>query len=244
MRKLFYLFISVIVLYSCDSVSEFELQSPDGLSCSLLNIEDDNLSFNLIYHGDTIVRSAEIFLASENDTLLRNISLAKVGKSLVDENWNAVNGKNKHVRNNYCLYQLDIQNKLGQNVQMEVRVYNQGFAYRFIVPEGDGRLTENSTIGFGDDFTFWAYNGEKHNVGPVKLTEYGENSVLNPVVFCTSSENYFALHEAEITEYSPFTLKNAGANSFVLNQECAGKKRLSKNFMESLFARQSSGRFN
>ncbi len=220
MKRLLYLLFITAVLYSCGPASEFKLKSPDGLCFSQVKIADNNLLYSLIYHGDTIVRNAEIHLLEGNDTLLKNVTLLNIEESQTDETWNTVNGKNKLVRNNYCRYELSLRNKQGKNMKLEIRVYNQGFAYRFIVPKGSTGLTENSAIGFGCDFTFWAYNGENHNTGPVKLSEYGENTVLNPVVFRTSEGNYFALHEAAITEYSPFVLTNTTDNSFILSQEC------------------------
>jgi alpha-glucosidase len=63
-------------------------------------------------------------------------------------------------------------------------------------------------------------------VGPVKLSEYENEIVRNPVVFKTLNDNYFAIHEAAIFEYAPFVLTNhAGKNRFTLTQfvETGGK---------------------
>ena len=98
-------------------------------------------------------------------------------------------------------------------------MYDKGFAYRFIFSEGVGRLEENSRISFAEDLTFWTYNGERHNIGPVNLSGYGEKVVQNPVVFKTQNSKYFAIHEAAIFEHAPFVLSNTKNNSLNLTQE-------------------------
>jgi alpha-glucosidase len=137
----------------------------------------------------------------------------------VSEIWETINGKNKEVLNEYNLYTFDLLNNVNEKLTLEIRLYDRGFAYRFLIPEINGKKIEDSRIQFSEDLTFWAYNGENHNVGPVHISEYGERIVRNPVTFKTRNNHYFAIHEAAIFEHAPFVLANTDKNSFQLFQE-------------------------
>jgi alpha-glucosidase len=109
--------------------------------------------------------------------------------------------------------------------QLTVRAYNNGVAFRYEVPERNVTVkkaggstamlkgcTLNETVGaeltafnFTDDYTAWYYNGERHNIGPEKLTETGGERL--PVMTIKVGENaYLALHEANLEEGEPLRL--------------------------------------
>jgi hypothetical protein len=214
------LFICVaIVMFSCSANQGTNLSSP-GKSCeSELSLNADGISIDLVYQGDTLVRQIKMGLYSEGKNWLDSTQIAEQQKSFFKETWTTVNGKNKTVLNEYNLYEFKLSNESGKSFKLEIRMYDNGFAYRFIFDEEVEQLNEETQIHFAEDLTFWAYNGERHNIGPVKLSQFGENIARNPVVFKTQNAKYFALHEAAIFEHAPFVLRNTMDNSFSLTQE-------------------------
>ena len=72
---------------------------------------------------------------------------------------------------------IDLLNPAGQpqRMQLVVRGYNDGFAFCYKIPEGEGERvnvqSELTGYNFAGDYTAWFYNGENHNIGPEKLTE-------------------------------------------------------------------------
>ncbi len=219
MNRLLIVFSLTIILFSCISNSRDQIQSPNKSSKSSIKLNENSISLNLILKGDTLVKKLQLGLSSTNKNLLQNIKIIEQEHSTFNESWETVNGKNQTVLNNFNTTIFKLKNTAGQIFNLEVKMYDGGFAYRFLFPEGFGDITENSDIDFGGDYIFWAYNGENHNVGSVKLSEYENEIVRNPVVLKTTNKHYFAIHEAAIFEHAPFVLSNRkGENSFSLNQ--------------------------
>lgn len=215
--KQYFLLILLFSLFSCTSnYHQNKLTSPNNDCSSALSISEKGISLNLVFKSDTLVKNIVLGLS---ESLLQNVKIAGNKTSAFNDTWETINGKNLKVLNEYNLYNFKLRNESGKEFNLEIRLYDAGFAYRFIFPEGIGNVHENSTIQFGDDFTFWAYNGENHNVGPVKLSDFGENVVRNPVTFKTANEEYFAIHEAAIFEHAPFILTNSENNTFKIEQE-------------------------
>ena len=219
MYRLLTFFSLAIILFSCVSNSKNQLDSPNKTAKTNLTISENSISLDLIFEGDTLIKELQLNLTDAENNLLKNVEVIKQERSTFNESWETVNGKNQAVINHYNAIVFELKNAADQKFNLEVKMYDKGFAYRFQFPEGFNTIIENSVIYFAEDFTFWAYNGEDHNVGPVKLSEYTEKVARNPVVFKTANEKYFAIHEAAIFEHAPFVLTNQkGENSFSLNQ--------------------------
>ncbi len=210
--------ISFTACFSDSSSLNQKLSSPNRNTVSYVLMDDSGVSLNLIFNGDTLLRKIAINLKEGEQDMLQNAKIIESKTSFFEESWETINGKNLTVVNKYNLYDFNLENGLGKQFNLEVRLYDAGFAYRFIFPEAIGGIAENSSIQFADDYTFWAYNGENHNVGPVKLSAYGKEVARNPVTLETVGGKYFAIHEAAIFEYAPFVLTNSENNSFQLSQ--------------------------
>ena len=72
--------------------------------------------------------------------------------------------------------------------------------------------TELTELNVNGDFTYWAYNGEEHNIGPVLKSAKSINKVRTPVVLQLDNKKFMAIHEADIIEFAPFSV-NASVNN-------------------------------
>lgn len=210
---------AVLVFFSCNIKENNRLTSPNKQSCSHLQLTENSISLNLVFKGDTLLRKVNLIVDTKERSLLENVKLADVITTNVSKKWETVNGKNKEVLNEYNLYDIGLQSDTQKDFNLEVRMYDAGFAWRFIFPNAIGVVEDNSSVEFAEDYTFWAYNGENHNVGPVKLSEFGNKLVRNPVSLQTRNGKYLTIHEAAIFEHAPFSLLNAQNNTFQLRQE-------------------------
>lgn len=215
------LFLFLLITFSaCNDTSPF-MYSPNNNTKASIRIVDEKLVLQVHFNEDTIIKKLQPRLWINEEDILLNATLSDAETGQFNETYKTINGKNQNVLNqfNYANYELTTKDQ--DIVRLEVRLYDKGFAYRFIIPKGFKTLTESSLISFSEDHTFWAYNGENHNVGPVKLSaSYKNDIVRKPVTFKNANNNYFAIHEAAIFEHEPFSLRNIqNQNTFELHQK-------------------------
>ena len=87
------------------------------------------------------------------------------------------------------------------------RAYNEGVAFRYVSPQDAGSALELTTFNFAGDYTAWFYNGERHNIGPERLTETDGERL--PVMTVKAADDlYLAVHEACLDEGEPLKLKS------------------------------------
>jgi len=205
-------------LLSCSKPTTFSLSSPNQeLHFNISN--EDNASFYSVTHkGDTLLKQSVLGLQVNETNFTENVTLSDFSKSEFDETWTTINGKQISVRNHYNSYKIRVGkiDKQKQFYEIIFRVYDKGFAYRYNFPSGavkDSLLVEKelTELNFNSDFKYWAYNGEKHNLGPIIRSEKSIEQVEIPIVMQFSENSFMAIHEAEIMDFAPFSI-NASTN--------------------------------
>ncbi|RLD80056.1 MAG: hypothetical protein DRJ10_07940, partial [Bacteroidetes bacterium] len=217
-NKIFILLLSLSIL-SCSNYNEKLLKSPNrDITISISN-QNNNSSFFLINNGDTILTESAFGLLVNETDFTRDISISDIVETMFDETWKTVNGKNPLVRNHYNEYQFKISKLDSKSDFYKVifRLFDDGFAYRYIFPNeaiSDSIFIakELTKLKFKNDFTYWAYQVEKHNLGPIKRSEQAIENVLTPIVLKIGEESFMAILEAEIIEFAPFTINASGEN--------------------------------
>ncbi len=202
------------ILQSCTQTSDYTFKSPNGEVVIVVMNENGKIDFSLsIDEKDTILGKSSMGLLVNGIDLSKNSSIISLEKNTVDETWRPVAGKVKEVRNNYNEYILKCENKGEYSLTFTIifRCYDDGVAYRYILP-GQKQLgsiqveRDLTSLNFSNDFTFWAANGEKHNIGPMQRSQTFLKEIKSPIVLKTNSDTYIGIHEAAIFHYAPFTL--------------------------------------
>ncbi len=206
-------------LISCSKPGTFSLQSPDKQVQITVSNNDNGSLFTAVYLGDTLFKSSPLGLQVNNIDYTSNVSFTNFSKNEFDETWKTVDGKFLTVRNHCNEYKMRV-NKTDnpqQFYEIVFRLYDEGFAYRYNFPADavkdsiliDKELTE---LSFKNDFTYWAYNGERHNLGPVQRSEKNMDKVLIPMVMQLADNRFMAIHEAEITDFAYFSINASSDN--------------------------------
>ncbi|WP_339924435.1 glycoside hydrolase family 97 N-terminal domain-containing protein [uncultured Cyclobacterium sp.] len=227
--------ISVILfllgLVSCSKQTDFQLFSPDGeLKVNISNGNNSSV-FTVINGSDTLLESSIIGLKINGISFVENVRVSDFEKTEINETWETINGKQATVNNHYNAYKFKVAKASESALSYEIvfRVYDKGFAYRYVFPSEaiqdsikiDQELT---SFNFKADYTYWAYDGEKHNLGPVSRTENSNKEVRTPFVMQFHDNSFMAIHEAEITEFAPFSMA-ASTNDSSLGFNNAYSKR-------------------
>jgi len=221
-----YLFpILLLSLLSCSKTNSFQLLSPNNELCINVSNSDNTSSFNVTYKGDTLVQPSSLGLQVNETNFTKNVSFYGISKKEFDEIWTTINGKQASVHNHYNEYTIKVEtvDNSQQFYEIVFRLYDDGFAYKYKITTDasqDSLLVkkELTEINFNLDFTYWAYNGERHNLGPILRSEKNIETVIPPVVMQFSQKSFMAIHEAEIIDFAPFTINAASSNnSFSFN---------------------------
>ena len=95
---------------------------------------------------------------------------------------------------------------------LQVRVYDDGAAFRFTdLPAGE--MTERTAFNFAGDYTAWFYNGERHNIGPERLSE-SDGERLPVMTVQAAGDCYLAIHEAALgPDGWPMRLRSAARST-------------------------------
>lgn len=137
-------------------------------------------------------------------------TVVKAVKKKVNTVWKPVWGKRAVVPEKYN--ELTLKLRSGADcLDIVARAYNEGVAFKYVVPEVNGVtktvLAEQTSYRFAGDYTAWYYNGERHNLGPEKLTD--ANGERLPVMTIKAGETtYLAIHEACLDEGEPLKLSS------------------------------------
>ncbi|KAA6341477.1 Retaining alpha-galactosidase [termite gut metagenome] len=203
-----------ILVSTCQMPKHYSISSPDRSLDLRISQKGGGgmLTYSFTAAGTMLIdRSVLGFLTESGDTVPSAAwSVESFSSRKVDEVWNPVWGKRKVVAD--CFHELTL-NMVSKSapckLQIIARVYDDGIAFRYVVPEKgteevsiDAELTEYN---FAGNYTAWFYNGEYHNIGPEKLSDTDEERL--PVMTVKADDShYLAIHEAALSEEAPLTL--------------------------------------
>lgn len=176
----------------------YEIKSPDKKICFSVTVGFMNsLMYKVSVNGKDVIDWSAMgytYDTQYNCQVVDIIDAPKVYKS--KDVWNPVWGKRSQVKDEFNFWSVNIPTASIGFMGLDVRVYNEGVAFRMSTLENN--MYEYTDFNFSDDFTAWYYNGERHNIGPEKLSDAsGERLPLMTIK--AADDLYLALHEANLS---------------------------------------------
>ena len=195
--------VSFLCRVSAESKA-YEVKSPDKRIAFCLREDEGALAYRIIVDGNKVIDWSELSYYYDNEKMNFEIQAPRMllhGK----DTWKPLWGKRSKVKEKYSYqnYKLFSGSKTHY---VQVRVYNSGVAFRFIIGKETYEnevfpqcfLTEGTQFNFSGDYTAWYYNGERHNIGPEKLSD--ANSERLPIMIIKAADDlYLGLHEADLS---------------------------------------------
>lgn len=250
MKKLFIL--SILTLSGLCHISAkemfYEINSPDRRICfSVKTDSGQQPAYKISVDGNDVIDWSVLgFSYGETNAFsLAEIKPRSMRPKKVNKVWRPLWGKRSAVKDAYNTWSFSIpigadllygSSAKGPktNATLEVRVYNEGAAFRVYMPtsraiymlnfeaarslsreEMQIPIVESTEFNFAGDYTAWYYNGERHNIGPEKLSDAGGER-LPIMTIRASDELYLALHEAHL-DYDGWPMRlrtEAGSTKF------------------------------
>ena len=215
-------------------VVEYEsLTSPDGRLEAVFSLIDGAPSYRLKYNGKTVVKESRLGYKLLDGTLLdRDFTLAAAERDSLDEVWTPVWGEEAQIRNCYKEMLMKLSREDGVNMNIRVRMYNDGLAFRYEFPQ-ENKLTyfkvadELTEFAMTGDHTAWwipgDYDTQEYNYTRSLLSEIpainagarsynvsqasaSDRSVQTALQMKTSDGLYINIHEAAVLDYPTMNL--------------------------------------
>ena len=217
MKLLFLLFLALASGAQARQTKPVEIKSPDRSIVLSVNIDTEGrIVYSLSKDKETVLDWSETGFSAGADKAPSAVSLdsKKYKPARVRQEWKPLWGKRSVVPDRYNGRDLAVTFADLGEITLQVRVYDDGAAFRFTgLPAGE--MTERTAFNFAGDYTAWFYNGERHNIGPEKLSESDGERL--PLMTVKAAENsYLAVHEAALSpEGWPMRLRSgAGSTAF------------------------------
>ncbi len=197
------------------------LKSPDGnLVLQFETGNDNQLQYSFQAFGKMVIHNSSLGLKSKDILFPAKGWKYQFSTPLpVKSTWKPVWGKRAEVTDHFNPMVIEITGQ-GQNfperLVIEARAYNDGVAFRYVVPGSSGKSIqvdkEQTEFNFAVIYTAWFYHGEYPNIGPEKLSESSE--IRMPVMTIKADKNlYLAIHEANLVSGDPLLLQSEKGNT-------------------------------
>ena len=199
------LLIAFAVSFLCRTSAEskvYEVKSPDKKISFCFKVDDNqNLVYKVSVKGkDVIDWSGTGYSLGPEDAPVKVVNLeVKTTKPEKHKGeYRPAWGKRSVVKDIYNQWTAILSMESERVEVLDIRVYNEGVAFNNSLINFDQiSCYERTEFNFAGDYTAWYYNGERHNIGPEKLSD--ANGERLPLMTIKAADDlYLALHEAAL----------------------------------------------
>lgn len=215
---LFVLLCGIWSVVAAPSQKVYKVLSPDG-SISVEVKLNHQISYSVYSGENLLLKDCSLSLQLSNGEVGFSPRVKKAKTTLVDETVKrAVPMKNSEVRNHYNLLSLTMDD----GYSVEFRVYDCGFAYRFILnKEGEIEvLNENFTVNFPANYKAHISNTPRFKTSyeyrytHTTTEEYGyrDEMIYLPALLEAPTGEKILISEANLRDYPAMFLRSTGNN--------------------------------
>ncbi|TKG93012.1 alpha-glucosidase [Puteibacter caeruleilacunae] len=211
-------------------MDKISLSSPNGAVQVDLSVVNSQFLYK-------VTRSGEALIADSKLSIFDNVAVTVLDYQVKenDSSWEPVWGQFSNIRDNYKEATVDFKSN-NFTGKLLIRAYDDGVAYRFVLPEGDksGEVNLYCEYNFAEDFDIFMPKGEQEPLGPIKV-----ESLLNlkgkknkpaqlkvPIVAETAKHSFFSLIESDLYTATDFQIMNLSVNPSTKTLYSSNKSKL------------------
>ena len=240
------LLLGVLALQSCMKKpveQSASLLSPDGnIRLEFLLSTEGTPAYAVYFADKTVIDTSTLgFTLKDDPPLQSGFEVQKVSEKTFDEAWEPVWGERNKIRNHYREMTVELREKTdtGRLLSLIFRVYDDGVAFRYLIPEQAGispnfvimeehsefQLTaDHSALWIPADVDSYEYLYEKTRISEIDASKYApENERVDrlirnfkacntPITMKTDEGLHLSIHEAQQLDYPDMTLALNGTN--------------------------------
>lgn len=139
--KKFYILCAALFCFMAVSARQnISVSSPDGKLKFLLKITPETVSYEVNYKRQLLVENSLLGFNFDSGEFGSNLKVGKVRRKSIDETYELVVGKVSTARNHCNEMVVPLQEKVspGRLINLVVRAFNDGIAFRYEFPEQEG----------------------------------------------------------------------------------------------------------
>ncbi len=200
---------------------KFDVKSPNGKIKYSYSISDAQASYSISYKGKNVIDASALSLNFKENGPLKDLTISHSTKKKINEKYDLVVGKSKHISNTCNELRIDLQEGSGSGRKLVfiIRVYNDGVAFRYEFPEQKNwksfeltdeltffNISQNPTV-----YSLWWGNYNNDHEGLYNIVPFNEikkDTLLDmPALFNYSDQVFMAITEANLRDYAGMYLK-------------------------------------
>jgi alpha-glucosidase len=199
------------------------LASPNGNIQLRLLTDKGRLSYSVSFLGKAVIETSPLVLVVDKVDISYDPKQGKTTNFSLNETLALRGSKSEGLDNCNGLRLAYTQKKSSLKYTLELRAYNSGIAFRFIVPgeEGKSRLVDEFTaFNLPEGCKVWYQGIEDHYEGlynekDIAEIHAGEWAAV-PMTFRTNMFKYISITESSLVNYSGMALKCDGQRGFAV----------------------------
>ena len=227
----------IFILISCTNTSNKILTSPDNKIELGFEIIDGEAFYSINKDDKSVIKKSKLGILLENKLNIgKNLEIIKVSTSSKNSSWSPDFGEFDEIIDNYK--NLDVSLSNGEiNFNIVFRVYNDGVAFKYHVPNQSGItnynvIDEYSEFNLNSDDTAWWIPGFSYrryeflyaesaidkiskkffseNIEDISYDTLGIDAAHTPLTIKKTNGLHVSIHEAKLINYSSMTLAPRG----------------------------------
>lgn len=199
------------------------LSSPDGkLKLNVTATEGKQTTISIDYGRTRLIDESPIGFEFDDESFCTGLKMSKGKTSTINDEYDLPVGKTRHVNSRSRQLSLTLTNSSGRSVNMILRAFNDGVAYRFYIPEQKGmdhlaiRNEKMELRPKGDPKAKFlilpGYRTSHEGVYTTKpLSEISEEGLIDmPALLEYPEGQYVAITESNVVDYAGMYLEKKG----------------------------------
>lgn len=223
------LFISLVFsfsLWNCTSNSECAVTSPGGKIKLSFSIVEGIPYYCVDYAGKSIIKPSQLGLVLKNEPSFHDkFKLLSFNVSSVKYEWTQPWGEFKNVTDSHNELKVQLVELDGEKRRMDLifRLFDDGIGFRYGIPQQLGLdslliMDELTQFNFESEHDVWwipVHTENSYYESLYRKTKIGCTDTINtPATFESTDGLYFAIHEANLTDFASMTLRKTSSTSY------------------------------
>ncbi|HET9571169.1 MAG TPA: glycoside hydrolase family 97 N-terminal domain-containing protein [Bacteroidales bacterium] len=222
-RTVLFLFLGLCVNIFCLSSQNLSVKSPDGKVTFNLSAKNGSLHFNAMKNGVNVIENSPVGFSVDGQELSIDSKLGASETYKVDEQY-ATRGIHSQAINKANGITVKITGGKNKMIYtLEARAYNDGVAFRLILPGKDGEMRipdEETTFNIPAGSILWYHDMYAHYEGiheKREISEVTDGEWAAPPITIKLPGNigYASITESALKNYAGMSLQANGKNGLV-----------------------------